>query len=180
MDTCDSCRVAGASSTATLVKHPQIAPQSLRAALKEVGAPIPWAEGEDTFYGLADRPVADEHLGSRACSFQSCSSVRLEDAVQEQPVFMPALVEEAAVGLSGHAERATKASTDTKILAVNRTALNQLVTKFFQSSAFQILLKSAVHKWLAAPYAANNVATSSIYLPSSTVPVLKFVKNKAA
>lgn len=62
---CAGRRIAAASSTATFSGNYQIALQSLEAALEELAAPVPRADGEETFNKLAVRPMLEESLASR-------------------------------------------------------------------------------------------------------------------
>lgn len=102
----------------------------------------------------------------------------LESTVRNQVTNIPALVEDSVVRLFGHVEPATKSAMDSKVMVLIRTVVSLSVPKAFQSSAFQTVVKQAVHRSLVEQHVSNDVATSTIYLPFFAVSVPKFVKNE--
>lgn len=87
---CSDHRAFAASSTATLVGDPTIAPPWLEAALDEVVILILRADGEEKFDGLADSAVQGERLTSIFWLAQYCSPAQLKDTSGEQIASIPA------------------------------------------------------------------------------------------
>lgn len=72
---CDCLRIAAVFSTATSIRNQFNARRLLEAALEEVSAPVYRVQNEETFDGLFDRRVTDEHHTSRTrCTKSRASS----------------------------------------------------------------------------------------------------------
>lgn len=102
----DKRRAAATSSVTTPVGNPPIAPQLLDAALEKAVTQIPRAEGEETFDGLADRPVTEERAASRIQPTPFASLVRSENTMRKQIISILDLVEDAVMCLLSYAARA--------------------------------------------------------------------------
>lgn len=116
-------------------------------------------EDEETFDGIANRPVSEDRPASTIQLTLSRSSARLENTVHNQYASIRAVVDDTVLRLFDDARRAKESSTDTKALEVLRIVFNRSVAKAFQSSLFQSALERATQKCLAEPHVANDVAT---------------------
>lgn len=131
----DCRQIAASSSSATPVVNFPNALQLLAAALDEVAAPTPLAEGEDTSDSLADRSFSEERPVSMICSTQLGSSSWLKDTLREQIASIPALVEDAIVRFFGEVGRSAESGSDTNAMAVIRAVVNLSVAKAFKSTS---------------------------------------------
>lgn len=119
-----------------VVGNPPTAPLSLGAALLDVDLQVLRASSEDKFDVIVDRPMSEEHPGSRTRPTQFASHAKLECTVCKQIMSILVLIEDAGVRLFSDAGRTTESSSDDKVIRVIQTIVNRAVAKDFQSAAF--------------------------------------------
>lgn len=94
---------------------------------------------------------------------------------------IPALVKNAVVQLFpdvGLVTESNPENPDIREIAVVQPFVNRLVANAFRTSAFQTVVKQAVHECLAEPHFANDMGSSTVDLCGFMVPVAKLVKKE--
>lgn len=152
-------------------------PHSLETALEEEVTSVPRSHDEDKLYGLADRPVSEEHPTSTIWPTQSRSSARTENTIHDQFVSIPGVVKDSAVRRFGGSGRTTESRPATGFFSVIFTVINGSIAKTFQSSVFQSSVERAVQKCLADSKFTKVIKTRAVDLRTPIVSVVKFVRN---
>lgn len=106
--------------------------RSFEGALQELAAQIPRSESKDTFDGLDKRLVSEVHFAPRILFTSFWSSARLESTVRQHIASIPVLAEDAVVGLLNDVIRAMEASSDTSVMLMIGTVLNDQLERLFR------------------------------------------------
>lgn len=124
---------------------------------------FPKVQGEDTFDGIADRPVSAKGPAWRIRPLRFESSPMLKNSLRERIVSIPTLLEHAVIRLLADAGRANEQIPDRKVASVIQTVVSRVLTKACCSTAFYLAVEEVVQSSVPEPPRVDTVAAKLDY-----------------